>query len=60
MVQAMLDSGNLTHEFIAQTQPIGRIGRAEEVADVVLWLCSPASSFLIGQPISVDGGYTIM
>ncbi len=60
MVQAMFDSGNLTHEFVAQTQPIGRIGRAEEVADTVLWLCSPAASLLIGQPIAVDGGYTIM
>ena len=60
MVQAMFDSGNLTREFIAQTQPIGRIGRAEEVANTVLWLCSPAASLLIGQPIAVDGGYTIM
>lgn len=60
MVQAMFDSGNLTREFVAQTQPIGRIGRAEEVADSVLWLCSPAASLLIGQPIAVDGGYTIM
>lgn len=60
MVQAMFDSGNLTREFVAQTQPIGRLGRAEEVADAVLWLCSPASSLLIGQAISVDGGYTIM
>ena len=60
MVQAMFDSGNLTREFVAQTQPIGRIGRVEEVADTVLWLCSPAASLLIGQPIAVDGGYTIM
>ena len=60
MVQAMFDSGNLTREFVAQTQPIGRLGRAEEVADTVLWLCSPAASFLIGQSIAVDGGYTIM
>ena len=60
MVQAMFDSGNLTREFVAQTQPIGRIGRAEEVADTVLWLCSPAASLLIGQSIAVDGGYTIM
>ena len=60
MVQAMFDSGNLTREFVAQTQPIGRLGRAEEVADTVLWLCSPAASLLIGQPVAVDGGYTIM
>ena len=31
MVQAMFDSGNLTREFVAQTQPIGRLGRADEV-----------------------------
>ena len=39
--------------------PIGRIGRAEEIADVVLWLCSFASSMVVGQAIAVDGGYTI-
>ena len=39
--------------------PIGRLGRAEEIADVVLWLCSPAASLVIGQAIAVDGGYTI-
>lgn len=60
MVQAMFESGNLTREFVAKTQPIGRMGRAEEIADAVLWLCSPASSFIIGQSLSVDGGYTIM
>jgi NAD(P)-dependent dehydrogenase (short-subunit alcohol dehydrogenase family) len=39
--------------------PIGRIGRAEEIAEVVLWLCSSASSFVVGQAIAVDGGYTV-
>src|SRR5271166_722810 len=37
--------------------PMGRHGRAEEIADVVLWLCSQASSYVTGQSISVDGGY---
>ena len=36
--------------------PMGRYGRAEEIADVVLWLCSSASSYVTGQSISVDGG----
>lgn len=40
-------------------EPIGRVGRPEEVASTVLWLCSPASGFIIGQGIAVDGGYTI-
>jgi NAD(P)-dependent dehydrogenase (short-subunit alcohol dehydrogenase family) len=39
--------------------PAGRLGRAEEIADCVLWLCSPASSFVVGHSLAVDGGYTI-
>jgi NAD(P)-dependent dehydrogenase (short-subunit alcohol dehydrogenase family) len=39
--------------------PIGRLGRAEEIADAVLWLCSPAASLLVGHTLVVDGGYTI-
>jgi NAD(P)-dependent dehydrogenase (short-subunit alcohol dehydrogenase family) len=39
--------------------PIGRLGRAEEIADAVLWLCSSASSLVIGHALVVDGGYTI-
>ena len=39
--------------------PIGRIGRAEEIADVVLWLCSSASSLVVGQAIAADGAYTV-
>jgi len=39
--------------------PMGRLGRAEEIADAVLWLCSPASSFVIGHALPVDGGYTV-
>jgi NAD(P)-dependent dehydrogenase (short-subunit alcohol dehydrogenase family) len=38
--------------------PVGRLGRPEEVADAVVWLVSDASSFVTGQPILVDGGYT--
>ena len=39
--------------------PMNRLGHSEEVAAVVLWLCSPGASFVIGQAIAVDGGYTV-
>jgi NAD(P)-dependent dehydrogenase (short-subunit alcohol dehydrogenase family) len=43
---------------ILRDQPIGRIGRAEEVAAAVLWLCSPGASLVIGVALPVDGGFT--
>ena len=39
--------------------PMGRMGRPEEIADAVLWLCSPAASYVTGQSISIDGGYVM-
>lgn len=44
-------------EGMLKLVPMGRYGRAEEIADVVLWLCSERSSFVVGQSISVDGGF---
>ena len=46
-------------EPIRAAHPIGRTGRPEEVAEAVLWLCSEASSFVLGQILMVDGGYSI-
>ena len=37
--------------------PMGRVGRPEEIANAVLWLCSDAASYMTGQSISVDGGF---
>jgi 3-oxoacyl-[acyl-carrier protein] reductase len=41
--------------FLSQI-PLGRIGRPEEVADAVYWLCSSAASYVTGQVIHVNGG----
>jgi NAD(P)-dependent dehydrogenase (short-subunit alcohol dehydrogenase family) len=43
---------------IMRDQTIGRLGRPEEVAAAVLWLCSSAASFVLGVALPVDGGFT--
>lgn len=42
-----------------QQHPIQRIANPQEIAGVVTWLCSDASSFVVGQAIAADGGYTV-
>ena len=44
-------------EVMKKSVPMGRYGRPEEIADVVLWLSSGAASYVTGQSISVDGGF---
>jgi NAD(P)-dependent dehydrogenase (short-subunit alcohol dehydrogenase family) len=58
MVDQMIASGQgEALKAIVKSIPMGRVGRPEEIADAVLWLCSDAASYVTGQSISVDGGY---
>jgi len=59
MVADMIAKEPETMKDILKEQPIGRLGRPEEVASAVLWLCSSEASFVIGQALAVDGGYTV-
>jgi NAD(P)-dependent dehydrogenase (short-subunit alcohol dehydrogenase family) len=43
--------------MLISLHPIGRLGRPEEVAELVIWLSSEKSSFVTGAYIPVDGGY---
>ena len=58
MVADMLAKEPEAMKEILRDQPIGRLGRAEEIAAAVLWLCGPGASFVIGHALAVDGGYT--
>ena len=44
----------------AVTHPLGRAGDAEEVAAAVVFLCSPAASFITGTDLAVDGGFSML
>ena len=59
MVEGMLAKETAAMKDIMRDQPIGRLGRPEEIAAAVLWLCSPGASFVIGHALVVDGGYTV-
>jgi NAD(P)-dependent dehydrogenase (short-subunit alcohol dehydrogenase family) len=59
MVSDMLKTQADAMKEIMREQSIGRLGRADEIADAVLWLCGPGASFVIGQAIAGDGGFTV-
>jgi NAD(P)-dependent dehydrogenase (short-subunit alcohol dehydrogenase family) len=49
-------AGEQAQRMAGESTPMRRVGRAEEVADVVLWLCSDRSSFVTGVTVPIDGG----
>ena len=54
--RADVAAGELDGDASAAAAAIPRLGRADEVADAVLWLCSPGSSYITGVALPVDGG----
>lgn len=59
LVQQALDDGSLTEEWMIQRVPLGRIAQPSEIAKVVLFLAGSESSYITGQCITVDGGWSI-
>lgn len=51
--------GEELNAMLKSLVPMGRMGRPEEIANAVVWLCSSAASYITGQSISVDGGYVM-
>jgi NAD(P)-dependent dehydrogenase (short-subunit alcohol dehydrogenase family) len=45
-------------EELSQRQPLGRLGKPEEIANLALYICSPAADFMNGSVVAIDGGWT--
>jgi NAD(P)-dependent dehydrogenase (short-subunit alcohol dehydrogenase family) len=58
MVAQALENEPDTMKAVMKEIPLGRLGKSEEIASAVLWLCGEEAGFVIGQAIVVDGGYT--
>ncbi len=56
MLRAAMDADPSTAKFIEGSMPIGRLGRPEEIAEAVVWLCSDRASLVTGHSMGVDGG----
>jgi NAD(P)-dependent dehydrogenase (short-subunit alcohol dehydrogenase family) len=59
MVDDWLGGDPANEAQVEALHPIGRIAAPEEIAALVIWLCSDAASFMLGAAIPIDGGYTI-
>ncbi len=58
MVRSQVDAGVFTWDDLSNGTPMRRIGAPDEIASVVLWLCSSGASFITGAALPVDGGFT--
>ncbi len=57
MVARMVDSGGMNEQEFLAAEPVGRMGRPEEIGEGVVWLLSEAASFVTGHSMSIDGGF---
>jgi NAD(P)-dependent dehydrogenase (short-subunit alcohol dehydrogenase family) len=52
------DQMGITFDDLGSMVPMNRVGQPKEIAQAVVFLCSDAASYITGQPLAIDGGYT--
>jgi NAD(P)-dependent dehydrogenase (short-subunit alcohol dehydrogenase family) len=58
MIRRVIEEYPSMKDYLANRAPMGRLGEPNEIAQVVVWLCSDESSFITGVALPVDGGWT--
>ncbi len=58
LADQVLQDESYRNEVLSRT-PLGRVGEVNEVASAVVFLCLPAASYITGQVLAVDGGFTV-
>jgi len=59
MLEGFMGGDEQVERMMTRAVPLGRLGRPEEIAEAVVWLCSDAASFVVGHSLAVDGGSVI-
>jgi NAD(P)-dependent dehydrogenase (short-subunit alcohol dehydrogenase family) len=60
MLEGFMGGDPAIERAMAQSAPIGRLARPEEIAQAMVWLLSDAASFMVGHALAVDGGAVVM
>ena len=58
LLDGLAGEDSATLEYMKSLHSIGRLANPDEIANAVVWLCSDEASFVLGQGINVDGGFT--
>jgi NAD(P)-dependent dehydrogenase (short-subunit alcohol dehydrogenase family) len=59
MLEGFMGGDPKIEKMMTRSVPLGRLGRPEEIAEAVVWLCSDAASFVVGHALAVDGGSVV-
>ena len=58
MMDRFIGGTTQRRERVIAQEPVGRMGKPEEIAEAVLWLCSDPATFVVGHALVIDGGQT--